>query len=100
MEKPLVSIIIRTHNEERWIGSCLNSVFSQDFKDFEVIVVDDNSQDRTVDKAKKFQIKLVHYTGKFIPEQFIYSILQKFYDNVLNHVDTIAQQHHNRINEN
>ena len=39
-------------------------------------------------------------TGKFIPEQFIYSILQKFYDNVLNHVDTIAQQPHNRINEN
>ena len=33
----LVSIIIRTKNEERWISSCLRSVFRQNYKNIEVI---------------------------------------------------------------
>ena len=31
-----VPIIIRTKNEERWIASCLDAVFSQSYKNFEV----------------------------------------------------------------
>ncbi|GEM_PF-212042 len=53
---PKVSIIIRTKNEERWIVSCLKAVFSQDFKDFEVILVDNCSQDKTVEKASQFKL--------------------------------------------
>jgi glycosyltransferase involved in cell wall biosynthesis len=53
------SIIIRSHNEERWIASCLRSVFSQDFTDFEVILVDNGSDDSTVRRAKEFPIKEV-----------------------------------------
>jgi len=71
MEKPLVSIIIRTKDEERWINACLVSVFSQDFKDFEVIIVDDNSQDRTLDKAKKFPVRIINYEGKYKPGRAI-----------------------------
>ncbi|MBI2357457.1 MAG: glycosyltransferase family 2 protein, partial [Deltaproteobacteria bacterium] len=40
MANPIVSIIIRARNEERWIGSCLKAVFDQLFKAFEVIIVD------------------------------------------------------------
>jgi len=59
-DKPLsASIIIRAHNEERWIASCLRSVFSQDFTDFEVILVDNGSSDPTVRRAKEFPIKEV-----------------------------------------
>lgn len=54
-----VSIIIRTKNEERWISSCLHSVFSQDFKDFEVILVDNMSTDKTVAKAEHFGVKVL-----------------------------------------
>ena len=50
----LVSIIIRTKNEQRWISSCLSAVFSQTYNNFEVIIVDNNSEDRTLDKVKKF----------------------------------------------
>ena len=32
MNQPLVSLIIRTYNEERWITSCLNAVFNQTYK--------------------------------------------------------------------
>ena len=53
-----VSIIIRTKNEERWIGSCLDKLFSQSYKNFEVILADNCSTDKTVTKAKKYPIKL------------------------------------------
>jgi glycosyltransferase involved in cell wall biosynthesis len=57
--QPLVSIIIRTRNEERWIGACLRAVFSQTYRNFEVVLVDNNSTDKTVAKASAFDIKLV-----------------------------------------
>lgn len=55
----MVSIIIRTKDEERWITSCLKAVFRQTFKDFEVIIVDNKSTDKTVTKAKAFDVKIV-----------------------------------------
>ena len=67
MKKPKVSIIIRTHNEERWINHCLNSVFSQSYKDFEVIIIDDDSKDGTLKKAKQYPLKIVNYSGEYKP---------------------------------
>ncbi len=46
-----ISIIIRTYNEERWIGKCLKRLKTQSFTDFEVILVDNRSTDKTVEKA-------------------------------------------------
>jgi glycosyltransferase involved in cell wall biosynthesis len=46
-ETPLVSIIIPAYNVSAYIGEALNSVFAQDFKSYEVIVVDDGSTDTT-----------------------------------------------------
>lgn len=67
---PLVSIIIRTKNEEKWISSCLRAVFRQEYQNIEVIIVDNDSSDRTVAKAQKFPIKLIgiknFYPGKAI----------------------------------
>ena len=57
--QPLVSIIIRTRNEERWIGACLRAVFAQAYRNFEVILVDNNSTDKTVAKASAFDIELL-----------------------------------------
>lgn len=54
-----VSIIIRAKNEERWITSCLNAIFNQSFKDIEVILVDNQSTDMTIAKAKKFDVKVL-----------------------------------------
>ena len=48
------SIILRTKKEERWITAWLHAVFSQRHRDFEVILVDNESADRTVEKAKQF----------------------------------------------
>jgi len=52
----MISIIVRTKNEERWITACLAGIFSQSHKDFEVILVDNKSSDKTVEKALQFNI--------------------------------------------
>ena len=62
-----VSIIIRTKNEERWINSCLNSIFSQTFKDFEIIIVDNKSSDKTIEKASKYKIDKILTIENYLP---------------------------------
>ncbi|MDR4508753.1 MAG: glycosyltransferase [Candidatus Brocadiaceae bacterium] len=63
----MVSIIIRTKNEERWITACLSGIFNQDYKDFEVIIVDNRSTDKTVEKAKNFTIAEVLTCDDYLP---------------------------------
>lgn len=43
----MISVIIPVFNGERTLGSCLSSVFASHYKDFEVIVVDDQSSDNS-----------------------------------------------------
>lgn len=47
MSEPLISAIICTHNREQYLGAAIDSVLQQDFADYEVIVVDNASSDRT-----------------------------------------------------
>ena len=54
--KKKVSIILRTKNEERWIKSCLDSISKQKYKNFEVIVVDNESDDKTLERVKKYKV--------------------------------------------
>ena len=44
---PRVSVLVPARNEEANIGDCVRSLLSQDYPDFEVIVLDDGSRDRT-----------------------------------------------------
>ena len=50
----MLSIVIPAFNEERYIVACLDSIASQTVKPLEVIVVDNNSTDRTVEIAGKY----------------------------------------------
>ena len=47
---PQVSVIIPTHNRLRMLYDAIDSVLSQTYRDFELIVVDDGSEDGTVEK--------------------------------------------------
>lgn len=47
-----VSILIPAKNEEKRIGKCLDSILNQDYNNYEVIVLDDNSSDNTFDYVK------------------------------------------------
>lgn len=70
-ESPKVSIIVRTHNEEFWISHCLEAIFLQDFEKFEVILVDNNSTDNTIEIAKRYPISEIVYIDEFFPGKAI-----------------------------
>lgn len=70
MFNPFVSIIVRTKNEDFWIGKCLNEIFNQQYQNFEVILVDNNSKDKTINIVKKNfpKVKIIIYKSKiFLP---------------------------------
>ncbi len=53
MENNLFSVIITTHNSSHYIDRTIKSVIKQNFKNYEIILVDDCSDDRTIDLVKK-----------------------------------------------
>lgn len=65
--KNLISIIIRTKNEERWITQCLRAVSEQNYKNFEVILVDNESDDLTIVKAKQFNLAKIITCRDYLP---------------------------------
>src|SRR4030066_2356254 len=57
MSRPYFSIIIPAFNSVNTLTKLLESILSSSFKDFEVIVVDDFSEDNTTQIIKKFPVK-------------------------------------------
>ncbi|MCX6116428.1 MAG: glycosyltransferase family A protein, partial [Proteobacteria bacterium] len=55
---PLISVIITTKNESKNIENCLKSIQQQTFKDFEIIVIDNNSTDDTKEISKRYTDKV------------------------------------------
>ncbi|MDH5541622.1 MAG: glycosyltransferase [Nitrospinota bacterium] len=55
---PQVSIVIRTYNEEKFLGKTLEAVFLQKGVDAEVIVIDSSSTDSTLEIAKSFPARI------------------------------------------
>ena len=54
MPSPLVSVVVPVWNMSRYLGEALRSVFSQDYRPLEVIVVDDGSTDGSGEVARSF----------------------------------------------
>jgi glycosyltransferase involved in cell wall biosynthesis len=57
--KPYISVILPSLNEEKYIGNVFDGLKEQTFKDFEVIVVDGNSTDKTREIARMRGAKVV-----------------------------------------
>lgn len=55
MRPPLISIITPTYQHEPYIGACVDSVLSQSFTEWEMIVVDDGSLDKTMEIASGYK---------------------------------------------
>lgn len=66
-----VSIIIRTKNEEKWIKHCLTMIFAQSYKDFEVVIVDNLSDDNTLNIVKRFPVRKIVSIDDFKPGKAI-----------------------------
>ena len=54
MQSPLFSIIIPAYNVERFVDKCMESILSQSFTDYEIIVINDGSTDETLNKFQKY----------------------------------------------
>jgi len=59
--KPLVSIITPTYNHEAYISQCIESVLSQTFYDWEQIIIDDGSIDRTPELIARYKDPRIIY---------------------------------------
>lgn len=59
MKNPELSIVIITLKEENYLPKLLNSIKSQKYKNYEIIVSDAGSKDKTLEIAKKFKCKIV-----------------------------------------
>lgn len=52
---PQVSVVMASYNHEKFVGQAITSVLEQSFQDFELIITDDGSSDRTADVIRSFK---------------------------------------------
>ena len=70
-ELPFVSVLVPLRNEESNAEDCLRSLLSQEYPNYELIVLNDNSEDKTpeiLEKLKKEYPSLILLQGKTLPE--------------------------------
>lgn len=65
MDNPLISIIVPVYNTEDYLDQCIKSIVDQTYKNLEIILVDDGSQDRCPEKCDDWaktdtRIKVIH----------------------------------------
>ena len=53
-----ISILITSYNKGKYINQCIDSCLKQNFKSFEIILVDNYSSDKTVSILKKYEKKI------------------------------------------
>lgn len=67
-DKPTVSVIMRSNNDDWIIGETLSVLFSQTIRDFEFINIDNASEDRTLEIVRKYPGKQCAVgVGKYVP---------------------------------
>ena len=68
---PRVSVILPARNEEKFIQKCLDSLISQDYANYEIIAIDDSSEDSTgtiIAQYAKNNPKVVHVSAAQKPD--------------------------------
>lgn len=55
--KPLVSVLMTVYNREKYISEAIESVIASTYQNWELIIVDDQSKDRSVEIAKQYEEK-------------------------------------------
>ena len=53
------SFVIPIYNGEKYIDRCLKSILSQTYKNYEVIIINDGSTDRTIEILKAYSINSI-----------------------------------------
>src|SRR5438445_3714250 len=72
--KPKVSVIVPARNEEGFIEKCLASLLDQDYENYEIIAIDDRSEDKTGEIIKKMaekNSKIIYVLAEPKPENWM-----------------------------
>ena len=72
---PLFSIIIPTYNSESSLKKTLDSVLEQSFSDFEIVIMDGGSKDKTINVAKSFKDSRLKIYSE--PDKGVYDAMNK-----------------------
>lgn len=58
---PLISVIVPNYNNGPFLNETMESIFLQDYPNFEVLVIDDGSTDDSIDRLRKipYPIKII-----------------------------------------
>ena len=73
--KPLITIITVTLNSEKYLEECFLSLHNQKFSDYEHIIIDGNSTDKTIDIIKKYEAKIAYWCS--LQDKGIYDAFNK-----------------------
>lgn len=68
---PMVSIILPSRNEEKYIEKCLDSLLRQDYPNYEIIAINDSSSDKTGEIIKRYSMvhsKIIYVDAQPKPE--------------------------------
>jgi GT2 family glycosyltransferase len=65
---PRISVVVCSHNGEPTISRCLEGLGRLDYPDYELIVVDDGSTDRTAEIAAEFDVRLIRTENRGLSE--------------------------------
>lgn len=58
---PKVSVLLSVHNHENYVGPAIESVLRQTYQDWELIIIDDCSQDRSPDVARQYKDERIQF---------------------------------------
>lgn len=71
---PLVSVIIPTYNSSRFIRNTIQSILDQSYKNFELLILDDHSNDDTLNILKSFHDNRIKIYENKINKGYVYSL--------------------------
>jgi len=77
MKPFLFSIILPTYNSEKTLARCLDSVVSQNFGSFEIVIIDGKSDDSTLDIVEHYSVKFLNINFQSEPDLGIYDAMNK-----------------------
>ena len=60
-DNPLISVVVATHNHAHFLPECLSSIKSQTYTNYELIVVDNGSNDNTKEVVENFAWDKLNY---------------------------------------
>ena len=69
--KLLVSIVLPTKNLSRTLQDCLTSVINQTYPDTKLIIVDTQSNDNTINIARKYSAKIIETGWKLLGARYL-----------------------------